>query len=89
MADVFFNEKSQVLEGNNNLHTKRLPKYNCSNCEYFNKKVEILKSKLQNGINGTYAFECSNFVHPLENCVLKGFAGHSAQFEEDFEKYNG
>ena len=75
-----------VMNGCNDLHTNKLPKYNCSNCKYFNKKVEILHSRLKKG--ESYAFECSNFINPICDCILRGFEGHSEQFTEDFEKYN-
>ena len=38
-------------------------------------KLEILDSENC----GSYAVECKNFVHPLQDCVLRGFQGHSAQ----------
>jgi hypothetical protein len=65
-----------ILEmcGNNDLHTENLPEHNCSNCKYFNKTQKVVS------INGDgYAIECCNFVHPLEDCVLRGFSGHSTQ----------
>lgn len=60
--------------GRNNLNTTVLPKYNCSNCKHFNKEQIIV-----NIDNDNYAIECSNFVHPLEDCILRGFEGHSEQ----------
>lgn len=59
------------------LQTKILPKYNCSNCEHFIAKThEILNP---NTISGYYAVECENLVHPLTDCILRGFEGHSEQ----------
>ena len=57
------------------LNTNVLPKYNCSNCKHFNLEYDILESKE----NGKYAVECKNFVHPLKDCILRGFEGHSDQ----------
>lgn len=57
------------------LNTDVLPQYNCSNCKHFCIKKEIIQSKTK----GSYAVECVNFVHPLEDCVLRGFKGHSEQ----------
>lgn len=60
----------------NTLNTHVLPKYNCSNCKSFiTKNKEFFESK----IHGAYALECSNLVHPLLDCVLRGFEGHSEQ----------
>jgi hypothetical protein len=28
---------------------------------------------------GWYAIECRKFVHPLQDCILRGFEGHSEQ----------
>jgi hypothetical protein len=61
---------------NEYLKTTVLPKFNCSNCSHYVKTPrEIFSSKS----NGYYAFECSNFVHPMSDCVLRGFEGHSLQ----------
>ena len=60
----------------NTLNTNVLPKYNCSNCKHFVfENKEIFESKS----NGGYAFECKNVVHPLLDCVLRGFEAHSEQ----------
>jgi hypothetical protein len=59
------------------LFTDVLPSYNCANCEHFNSQYEILSRKSNNG--DYYAVECNNFVHPLKDCILRGFEGHSAQ----------
>lgn len=59
------------------LRTTVLPKYNCSNCEHFcSTKKEILFSKTT---DSSYAVECTNVVHPLEDCILRGFEAHSEQ----------
>jgi hypothetical protein len=61
---------------NNCLNTKVLPKYNCSNCANFiHKNLE----KLETQTAGWYAVECRNLVHPLQDCILRGFEGHSEQ----------
>lgn len=58
------------------LNTDVLPEFNCSNCKHFiNQKKEIVKTKNV----GMYAIECSNIVHPLLDCVLRGFEAHSEQ----------
>ena len=57
------------------LRTTVLPKFNCSNCKYYITNPEILVSETV----GAYAAECSNLVHPLEDCILRGFEGHSDQ----------
>ena len=58
------------------LRTKVLPQFNCSNCDHFRfEDKEILNSV----ITGAYAIECTKLVHPLEDCILRGFEGHSAQ----------
>ena len=56
------------------LNTSVLPVYNCNNCSHFIKKKEILETTV-----GKYAIECTNITHPLEDCVLRGFEGHSEQ----------
>ena len=59
----------------NYLNTDVLPKYNCSNCSSFmHKKLEKVETSV-----GYYAIECKNLVHPLQDCVLRGFEGHSEQ----------
>ena len=59
------------------LNTDILPEYNCSNCDYFLfKNTEILHLK---GTDGVYAVECENVVHPIEDCILRGFKAHSKQ----------
>lgn len=65
---------STKYKGNNKLNTDVLPKYNCSNCNYFNHEQILVICEENN-----YAIECSNFVHPLEDCILRGFEGHSEQ----------
>ena len=64
-------EKKQLL------NTHVLPKYNCSNCKHFKhgRDKELVETKTV----GTYAIECTNLVHPLLDCVLRGFEGHSEQ----------
>jgi hypothetical protein len=58
------------------LNTNVLPKYNCSNCDYFmHEHLEKIVTKTA----GIYAIECTNFVHPLQDCILRGFEGHSDQ----------
>jgi len=57
------------------LRTDVLPKYNCSNCDHFCAKKEIVDTKTR----GSYAIECANVVHPLEDCILRGFEAHSEQ----------
>lgn len=61
---------------NNCLNTIVLPKYNCSNCTNF--MYERLE-KIETKTVGLYAIECKNLVHPLQDCVLRGFEGHSEQ----------
>lgn len=58
------------------LNTKVLPEWNCNNCKYFEKNKEIFESKRGSGF---YAMECKNVVHPLEDCVMRGFESHSEQ----------
>lgn len=69
--------KEVTEEKNENLNTHVLPKYNCSNCEHF--KCKGKKEILSTSENEFYAFECTNLVHPLLDCVLRGFEGHSEQ----------
>lgn len=57
------------------LRTTVLPKYNCSNCKHYQTRPE----KLESEVNGYYALECVNVVHPLQDCVLRGFEAHSEQ----------
>lgn len=57
------------------LRTATLPKYNCSNCKHYNNERIVLS----NGDDIRYAIECANYVHPLVDCVLRGFEGHSEQ----------
>jgi hypothetical protein len=78
VIEDYDNESKEVIEDKNeNLNTHVLPKYNCSNCAHFKCKgqKEILSTKQ----NGFYAFECDNLTHPLLDCVLRGFEGHSEQ----------
>jgi hypothetical protein len=57
-----------------------LPKYNCSNCKNFiGEKKEILQANSLPEGNKSYAVECRNLTHPLEDCILRGFEGHSEQ----------
>jgi len=64
------------------LNTTVLPKYNCSNCKHFVSENKIIKDfgkGLLNKKYEPYAKECNNLVHPLEDCVLRGFKAHSEQ----------
>lgn len=56
------------------LQTTVLPNYNCSNCKHF-----IVNSPITEVSLGFYAIECSNLVHPLKDCILRRFEGHSEQ----------
>lgn len=59
------------------LRTNVLPQYNCSNCVHFkHKHKEIVYSR---SLDSSYAIECGNLTHPLEDCILRGFEGHSEQ----------
>jgi len=64
---------------NDILKTTVLPKFNCSNCQYYCRKKELIKTKSLVKGNPYYAIECTNVVHPLEDCVLRGFEAHSEQ----------
>jgi hypothetical protein len=67
-----------MADKSKHLNTTVLPKYNCSNCEHFIcDKKEIVNAKYYDV--GSYAIECKNLVHPLEDCILRGFEGHSEQ----------
>ncbi len=72
--------KKFKTKNNKFLKTEILPLYNCSNCEHFiaeNKKIlDFSKTK---GKTDFYAYECRNLVHPLSDCILNGFEGHSSQ----------
>lgn len=58
------------------LNTNVLPKFNCSNCDHFmHEKLEKIETKSA----GWYAMECKNLVAPLQDCILRGFEGHSEQ----------
>lgn len=58
------------------LNTTVLPKYNCSNCANFRTtNLEKVNTKTA----GWYAIECTNLVHPLQDCILRGFEAHSEQ----------
>lgn len=59
------------------LNTTVLPEYNCSNCKHFKHGFE--KELLLTKSVGAYSVECSNVVHPLLDCVLRGFEAHSEQ----------
>lgn len=49
----------------------------------------ILKIKvISQNVRENLVIECSNFVSPICDCILRGFEGHSEQLTEDFEKYN-
>lgn len=61
---------------NNCLNTTVLPKYNCSNCASF---IYNGCEKIETKTVGFYAIECRNLVHPLQDCILRGFEGHSKQ----------
>lgn len=64
------------MEREDYLRTKVLPQYNCSNCDHFiYKNKEIIESETY----GSVAVECKNIVHPIEDCILRGFEAHSAQ----------
>lgn len=67
------------------LRTDVLPKFNCSNCKHYITKKQILDTKSEIGF---YAVECSNVVHPLEDCIMRGFAAHSEQpgFDQTLNK---
>lgn len=65
-----------MAENKDFLNTRFLPKYNCSNCEWFVfENVEIFDTK----DSIPYAKECRGVVHPLQDCVLRGFKAHSDQ----------
>ncbi len=72
MCKIIFATK---YKGHNELNTDVLPQYNCSNCKHFNNEQVLIEISKGN----CYAVECSNFVHPLEDCILRGFEGHSEQ----------
>lgn len=57
-------------------NTTVLPKYNCSNCSHF---MYNKPEKVETQTAGYYAIECGNLVHPLQDCILRGFEGHSEQ----------
>lgn len=64
------------------LNTEVLPEYNCSNCKYFltgDKRDMLIAKGLESTGNRYYAVECSNIVHPLLDCILRGFKAHSKQ----------
>lgn len=70
--------KKKRMKNEKSLRTKVLPKYNCSNCKHFvseNKNIQ----NFGDSSNDFYAKECNNQVHPLEDCVLRGFESHSEQ----------
>lgn len=60
------------------LNTHVLPKWNCSNCKHF-RSVNGLSKEIVNTTVGLYSIECDNIVHPLLDCVLRGFEAHSEQ----------
>lgn len=59
---------------NDILNTEVLPKYTCNNCAFYQKHRQIVDT-----VVGTYAVECSNLTHPLADCIMRGFEGHSEQ----------
>ena len=61
---------------NKQLRTTVLPEFNCNNCAHF--RHDVLE-KINTVTAGMYAIECKNLVHPLQDCVLRGFEGHSEQ----------
>lgn len=71
--------------GNKLLNTKVLPEHNCSNCKHFVSENKLIKDFARRNLMKAehtpdyYAKECNNFVHPLSDCVLRGFEGHSEQ----------
>lgn len=71
--------------GKKTLNTTLLPEYNCSNCKHFVSDNKLITDfgyrNMSTGekINDFYAKECNNFVHPLIDCILRGFEGHSEQ----------
>lgn len=68
------------MVNHNKLNTTVLPQYNCNNCAYFiSHNKEIVETKNSPTGNNSYAIECENVVHPLEDCILRGFEGHSEQ----------
>jgi len=63
---------------NTTLNTSVLPEYNCSNCEFFGSNKSKAKELVDTSV-GKYSIECHNMVHPILDCVLRGFQGHSDQ----------
>lgn len=64
------------MEREDYLRNKVMLQYNCSNCDHFiHKDNEIIVSETY----GAVAVECKKKVHPIEDCILKGFEAHSAQ----------
>lgn len=64
---------------NKKLNTDVLPDYNCNNCKHFKVKPRLLNTEVLPGEYEPYAYECANVVHPLQDCVLRGFETHSEQ----------
>ena len=58
------------------LKTNFLPKYNCSNCEWYKfEDIETFETSDRDSI--PCASECRNAIQPLQDCVLNGFSKHS------------
>lgn len=83
--DNMNHEQQCDIDVSNRLVTDVLPKNNCSNCSAF--MIENLE-KFKSNEFGYYAIECKNFVHPLQDCVLRGFKGHSLKHLEDDKSIN-
>lgn len=64
------------MEQSETLRTNVLPQYNCSNCSHFKFSSEEI---VETNTCGKYAVECANVVHPLQDCILRGFEAHSEQ----------
>ena len=60
------------------LNTHVLPKWNCSNCKHFRRGNGQSKEIVDTTV-GMYSIECDNIVHPLLDCILRGFEAHSEQ----------
>lgn len=58
------------------LKTTVLPEFNCNNCKHYQKAP---RKMFDMGGTHTYAYECNNVTHPLEDCVMRGFQSHSEQ----------
>jgi len=62
----------------NCLTSKVMPKWNCSNCSHFRSVNGISKEIVDTQV-GMYSVECENLVHPILDCILRGFGSHSDQ----------